>query len=130
MKQATIFFAFISLLSLGVNAQCTCTSGEFPYYADIDGDTYGAGPCICSTDPLGTGYVQNNQDLCPADKFHNLTVGLCGCGVDDTIDTDEDGLVDCQDPCPYSYYNNSSEDGDLDGVPDCNDQCQKTMRSG
>ena len=81
-----------------MNAQCTCTSGEFPYYADIDGDTYGAGPCICSTDPLGTGYVQNNQDLCPADKFHNLTVGLCGCGVDDTIDTDEDGLVDCQIP--------------------------------
>ena len=123
MKQVTILLAFISLLSLGVNAQCSCTSGELEYYADIDGDNYGAGPCICSSVALGTGYVQNNQDLCPADKFHHETVGLCGCGVDDTIDTDGDGLIDCQDPCPYSYFNNSNADGDGDGVPDCSDQC-------
>jgi hypothetical protein len=37
------------------------------------------------------------------------------------MDSDGDGTVDCQDPCPW--MSGGTADGDGDGVPDCADPC-------
>lgn len=45
------------------------------------------------------GYVcESGVDLCPSDP-HKVSPGVCGCGVPD-VDTDADGVLDCQDKCP------------------------------
>jgi len=39
------------------------------------------------------------EDLC-LNNPNKIAPGVCGCDIDD-IDTDKDGLMDCEDPCPY-----------------------------
>jgi len=58
--------------------------------------------------------------------------GVCGCNIAD-VDTDIDGIPDCQDACPDDpLKSNPGQCGcgisdavhsDADGIPDCNDQC-------
>ena len=55
-------------------------------------------------------------------SFTIRQLGYVG-AVDDSVDTDNDGIKDCQDPCPYSASNNDPTDSDTDNVPDCMDQC-------
>lgn len=58
-------------------------------------------------------------DLCPADPLKTVP-GVCGCGTAD-IDTDGDGVLDCDDNCPL-VYNKSQLDSDGDGIGDaCDD---------
>ena len=45
--------------------------------------------------------------------------------MDDTADSDDDGVPDCEDRCPGSDDNASGaqDDADSDGVLNCNDLC-------
>lgn len=56
-------------------------------------------------------------DHCPNDPA-KLEPGICGCGVAD-VDTDNDGALDCVDPCPQDAPNDSDADGVCDGVDQC-----------
>ena len=51
---------------------------------------------------------------------------VCPCD-DNTVDTDQDGNADCSDPCPNdgtdACANPCNDDGDHDGVNDCDDPC-------
>ncbi len=69
-------------------------------------------------------------DLCPEDP-NKTKPGICGCGVKD-IDSDSDGIFDCNDECPVNPNktepgicgcNIQDIDSDGDGVPDCLDGC-------
>jgi hypothetical protein len=71
-----------------------------------------------------------NDDECPDDP-NKSEPGVCGCGIPD-IDSDSDGVFDCNDPCPIDPYKTalgvcgcgiSDSDSDGDGVADCIDQC-------
>ncbi|MFG6687078.1 T9SS type A sorting domain-containing protein, partial [Mariniflexile sp. HNIBRBA6329] len=67
------------------------------------------------------------EDLCPANP-NKTDPGVCGCGVVD-MDTDNDGVLDCNDqeinsPCPNDVNANGvSNDTDGDGTPNCQDGC-------
>jgi hypothetical protein len=69
-------------------------------------------------------------DLCPEDP-NKTEPGICGCGVKD-IDSDSDGIFDCNDECPANPNktepgicgcNIQDIDSDGDGVLDCLDGC-------
>ena len=49
-------------------------------------------------------------DGCPDDP-DKLEAGACGCGVVETGDSDGDGILDCEDPCPYDPLNDADADG-------------------
>ncbi|MFQ5463054.1 MAG: hypothetical protein ACE5E5_10575 [Phycisphaerae bacterium] len=78
-----------------------------------------------------------NGDTCPSDP--NKTVpGLCGCGVPD-IDSDGDGLLDCNEGCPNDPNKSAPGacgcgipdiDSDGNGVLDCNEGCPDTDSDG
>ena len=55
-------------------------------------------------------------DECPDDP-DKLEPGVCGCG-DADVDTDEDGALDCNDPCPLD----PDDDADDDGL--CASECE------
>lgn len=71
-----------------------------------------------------------NDDLCPADPL-KTEPGVCGCGVPD-IDSDNDGIMDCNDSCPADPLKTEpgvcgcgipDVDVDGDGIMDCTDLC-------
>ena len=61
----------------------------------------------------GNGGVSNPVDNCPSDPAKTAP-GICGCGVSD-VDSDSDGIVDCNDNCP-SVSNPNQADADGDGI--------------
>ena len=58
-------------------------------------------------------------DECPEDA-NKVAAGLCGCGLDDSLDEDGDGTPDCLDLCRGQ---NDRRDSDGDGTVDCFDDC-------
>ncbi|MFZ5766984.1 MAG: CsgG/HfaB family protein [Thermodesulfobacteriota bacterium] len=71
-----------------------------------------------------------NDDLCPTDPL-KTEPGICGCGVPD-IDSDNDGIMDCNDSCPADPLKTepgvcgcgiADVDIDGDGIMDCTDLC-------
>jgi hypothetical protein len=71
-------------------------------------------------------------DDCPMDPAKTAP-GVCGCGVSD-IDTDADGMRDCQEECDQDPNKTaagecgcglSDGDGDGDGALDCRDECPR-----
>jgi hypothetical protein len=94
------------------------------YYADTDGDGFGAGPAIPGFTCIVLG-VTNNTDLCPTDA-NKQAPGACGCGVADLpttyfADVDGDGFGDpasgqagftCS--VPAGFVSNSSDGCPLD----------------
>jgi hypothetical protein len=84
-----------------VPGACGCGVADVAttYYADVDGDGFGAGAPIAGftcTVPPGT--VTNNTDGCPSDP-NKQAPGVCGCGVADVAttyyaDVDGDGFGD------------------------------------
>ncbi|MGA1824074.1 MAG: PQQ-binding-like beta-propeller repeat protein [bacterium] len=71
--------------------------------------------------------IGNACDGCPNDP-QKIMPGICDCGVPD-IDSDNDGLFDCQDNCP-TIYNPNQPDGDKDGIGDMCDDCTDTDGDG
>ncbi len=76
------------------------------------------------------GYSEGPIDFCPTDP-DKTEPGICGCGVSD-IDSDGDGIADCNDLCPGDSDKSapgicgcgiSDGDSDGDGVPNCLDLC-------
>lgn len=61
--------------------------------------------------------VCNGVDGCPNDP-DKTAPGSCGCGVPDD-DSDQDGVANCNDQCPFS----PDVDSDGDSVLDCRDRC-------
>ncbi len=74
------------------------------------------GQCGCGvtdTDSDNDGTADCN-DLCPADSTKTAP-GICGCGAPD-LDTDGDTVFDCDDQCEGL---NDTIDTNNDGIPDC-----------
>jgi uncharacterized membrane protein len=67
---------------------------------------------------VDTHCVSAPTDFCPNDPA-KLEPGVCGCGVAD-VDTDADGIADCQDACAGS---DDHIDVDQNGIPDGCQQC-------
>jgi subtilisin-like proprotein convertase family protein len=106
-----------------VPGACGCGVADVPatYYADSDGDGFGAGAAIpgftCNVPP---GTVTNDTDGCPTDP-NKQSPGACGCGVADVpaiyyADADGDGFGDANDSqagftcaTPNGYVSNSSD---------------------
>jgi hypothetical protein len=72
------------------------------------------------------------MDDCPLDPVKTVP-GVCGCGVSD-LDTDADGMRDCQEECDQDPNKTApgecgcglpDVDGDGDAVLDCQDECPK-----
>jgi hypothetical protein len=70
------------------------------------------------------------SDNCPNDP-NKIDPGICGCGVAD-IDTDADGIPDCNDGCPADFGKTQpgtcgcgviDVDTDNDAIADCIDDC-------
>ncbi|MBX7147729.1 VWA domain-containing protein [bacterium] len=90
--------------------------------------TENVGPCGCGavevfgeSVPRTINYIYYENytcDYCPNDE-NKMEPGQCGCGVDD-VDTDVDGVAECNDRCDGS---DDSLDSDADEVPDCLDAC-------
>ena len=89
------------------NATCTNTLGSFL--------------CECNSGYQGDGLVCDliEVDQCPSDE-NKTEPGICGCGVAD-IDSDTDGIFDCNDNCP-AVFNPGQEDSNDNGIGDaCDD---------
>ena len=112
---------------------CGCGNADVAqdYYADTDGDGFGAGPAIpgFTCDPPAN-TVTNNADGCPTDPLKSAP-GACGCGNADT-DSDGDSTADCIDGCPNDPLKTSAgacgcgnpdTDSDGDNAADCVDGC-------
>jgi hypothetical protein len=65
----------------------------------------------------GGGPGGGSQDNCPNDP-NKTQPGICGCGVAD-VDTDGDGIYDCNDNCPNIA--NDQKDSDYDTIGDACD---------
>lgn len=67
-------------------------------------------PQTCECTPFADSDIDNHpdcEDQCPLDQW-KLTPGVCGCGQDDSLDTDNDGVVDCLDGCPHNGFDSVS----------------------
>jgi hypothetical protein len=80
----------------------------------------------------GSGGTAAAMDDCPLDPAKTVP-GVCGCGVSD-LDTDGDGMRDCQEECDQDLNKTTpgecgcgqaDVDGDGDAVLDCQDECPK-----
>ncbi len=78
----------------------------------------------CDTPDADGDGLRDECDGCPADS-NKIEPGICGCGVDDSADSDDDGVPDCNDLCPGSDDGTAGalDDTDGDGVLNCNDRC-------
>lgn len=101
----------------GVIDACDACEG-FDDGQDADGDSLPDECDLCpydaSNDSDGDG-VCAPIDECPDDP-HKTIPGVCGCGVPDVGDSDNDATLDCIDQCPGL---DDSLDQDKDGIPDC-----------
>jgi hypothetical protein len=110
---------------------CGVADVAINYYADTDGDGFGAGAAIpgftCTVPPTT---VTNNTDGCSNDPLKQAA-GACGCGNLET-DSDGDGTPNCIDACPNDPLKNAvgqcgcgtaDTDTDNDGTANCNDAC-------
>ncbi|HKQ47961.1 MAG TPA: hypothetical protein VJZ71_07830, partial [Phycisphaerae bacterium] len=84
-----------------LNCVDTCT--------DTDDDGFGNPGFPANTCP---------QDGCVDDPLKSAP-GVCGCGVPDVGDADEDGVLDCVDPCPEDFFDDSDNDGSCDSADAC-----------
>lgn len=95
-------------------------SNTFLKYLAVTGEVL---PCI---DIDGDGTPDIN-DGCPEDPG-KITVGICGCGVADGVDVDNDQIDDCIDEqiCANGVLEAPEEcdDGNLINGDDCDDLCQ------
>ena len=111
-----------------------CPEVANPDQADVDADGIG--------DACDTNGVPPPPDLCPDDP-DKTEPGVCGCGVPD-IDSDHDGVMDCNDACPGTELGVTVDtngcpieeeeeeqplDTDGDGVPDSVDNCPTIANS-
>jgi len=96
------------------NPILTPLAGCKDYYADADGDGYGAGAPRCLCSPFGDYKVGNRTDCAEADPDrHPMAPGVCG------VDADCDGSpLDADEVC---------DDADLDGTDGCH-ACQAVAR--
>ena len=69
-------------------AGCSVLSGSF----------FGFNSTCDATDADGDG-LRDECDGCPDDS-NKIEPGICGCGVDDSADSDGDDVPDCDDLCP------------------------------
>ncbi|MGM5471000.1 T9SS type A sorting domain-containing protein [Flavobacteriaceae bacterium LMO-SS05] len=115
----------------GIDNNCDGNIDEDCDCPDADGDT------VCDADDICPGFddladadgdnIPDGCDACPSDPL-KTEPGACGCGVAD-IDTDSDGVLDCNDneinsPCPNNVdASGVSVDTDSDNTPDCLDNC-------
>ncbi|MCH8243924.1 MAG: hypothetical protein IH897_15120, partial [Planctomycetes bacterium] len=65
---------------------------------DSGGTFFGINTTCDAPDADGDG-LRDECDGCPNDS-NKIEPGICGCGVDDTADSDDDGVPDCEDICP------------------------------
>lgn len=93
-------------------------------------DPCGANPALAVSNALetppdtdGDGVV-DALDGCPNDSSKTSSGG-CGCGVAD-VDTDGDSVLDCQDVCPGI---DDHLDSNSDGVPDCQEGTSFTVNT-
>ena len=81
---------------------------------DPDSTNAGAGDLTLGNSSDGGNTTGNTPvDSCPSDPA-KTEPGICGCGVSD-VDSDSDGIVDCNDNCPASSNANQA-DSDGDGI--------------
>ena len=83
-----------TMRSAAVLSTCSCKT-----FTDVDGDQVN----------------DSCDDACPADPYKS-SPGICGCGQLD-IDTDSDGILDCNDQCPRGFcgfWGDADGDGDVD----------------
>ena len=83
-----------------VNGEDNCPDVSNSDQADCDGDGEGDA-CEAAGDDRdddGDGTC-NGVDGCPNDP-NKTAPGICGCGIPDTGDADDDGILDCLDQCP------------------------------
>jgi hypothetical protein len=118
----------------GDAASLTDADTEMPEITASAPGTYEAkvtaffGPCTVSDTVVVTATPSVEQ--CPNDP-NKTEPGVCGCGVED-VDSDDDGVLDCEDMCPNDP--NKIEpgvcgcgvedaDADNDGTLNCRDNC-------
>ncbi|MCH8146899.1 MAG: hypothetical protein IH987_02765 [Planctomycetes bacterium] len=75
---------------------CSITAGSD--CLDSGGTFFGPNSTCGAPDADGDG-LRNECDGCP-DDTNKIEPGACGCGVDDSADSDHDGVPDCEDLCP------------------------------
>jgi hypothetical protein len=90
---------------------CDTISPTSPESCDEAGGDYMGAYTTCGTN-------NDTCDFCPNDP-NKKAAGVCGCGVADS-DTDNDGVIDCQDNCPQAA-NPDQADTDGDGIGDACD---------
>lgn len=92
------------------------STDELPLVEDLcPNNPYKLAPGACGCDRLDIDSdldeTHNCQDECPLDPAKTVA-GLCGCGViEDNMDSDGDGVLDCNDNCP-EVSNAAQIDGD------------------
>ncbi|TXB51808.1 MopE-related protein, partial [Phaeodactylibacter luteus] len=98
------------------------------WYADTDGDGYGAAAVSVSSCTAPPGYVLNSGDCDDSDSSVNPGAvescngadDNCNGSVDEGFDADGDGVPACEDNCPDTF-NPGQEDTDGDGTGDACD---------
>jgi hypothetical protein len=124
------------------NRNCAFVANAAPNCGATDTDGDGTNDnCDSCTDSDDDGFGDPGfpNNCCPVDGCPNdpnkTAPGVCGCGMPD-VDSDGDGVLNCQDTCPNTPAGQQvngegcscaqldpNADSDGDGVTDCNDVC-------
>jgi choice-of-anchor B domain-containing protein len=88
-------------------------------------DSDGSSETTGGTDETGDDSEESDSDTGPEDQCPDdpdkFVPGLCGCGVEE-LDDDDDQIVDCVDLCP-GFYDPNQQDTDEDGLGNACDPC-------